>query len=173
MDKFGSRRSKAIRPPATSPRRGAGTLPLLRGNAIATVDDSGRLKLPAGFRRTIEEGWGPHLFLSSLHGDCLWIYPLAIWQEKEQRMLGLSSQHPAVSRFLSRVSYFGSQVELDSQGRVVVPPVLRAQARIEGEVAVLGSLHHLEVWNNTLFRARLEAEPITRDDQRALAEIGL
>src|SRR5438477_8401824 len=69
---------------------------LLRGNSLATVDDSGRLKLPAGFRRLIDEALGPRLYLTSLLGDSLWVYPLGVWQEKEKRILGLSSQHPSV-----------------------------------------------------------------------------
>lgn len=147
--------------------------PLLRGSAFATVDDAGRLKLPAGFRRTIESSQGKSLFVTSLDGDCLLVYPLATWEERERRLLGLSSEHPAVSKFLARVSYYGGEVDIDGQGRILIPANVRASARMEGEVAVLGKLQHLEVWNNAAFRARLEAAPFTEDDHRALAELGL
>ena len=146
---------------------------MLRGNALSTIDDHGRLKLPAGFRRGVAEGYGPRLYLTSLEGDSMWIYPLAVWEIKERRLLELSRQHPSVAKFMTRVSYYGAETDLDGQGRFVVPPLLRANAQIEGEVAVLGALDHLEVWNNELFRRRLEREPFTADDHRALAELGL
>ena len=152
----------------------AGRAPsVLRGNALATLDDDGRLKLPAGFRRTIEETHGRALYLSSLLGDSLWVYPLAVWQQKERRLLSLSNQHPAVSKFLARTSYFGAEAELDAQGRVVVPAVTRASAKMSGEVAVLGALDHLEVWSHDKLQAKLASEPFTTEDFQALAVLGL
>jgi MraZ protein len=146
---------------------------VLRGNALATIDDSGRLKLPADFRRAIEETWGRALYLTSLEGECLWVYPLPIWTRKEALLLGRSSQLKAVAKFLARVSYYGAEVELDRQGRVLVPNPVRTAAGIDGEVAVLGALDHLVVWNNAAFKSRLEAEPITDEDRRVLADLGV
>jgi len=164
---------KRPRAAARTGRAADRTRVVLRGNALATVDDSGRLKLPASFRRQIAEAFGPQLFLTSVHGDAVLVYPLAVWEEREQRLLALSRQHPSVAKFLTRVSYHGAEATLDGKGRVVVPPVLRESAQVVGEVAVLGQLDHLAVWNNAAFRRRLAAEPFTDDDQRALAELGL
>ena len=129
--------------------------------------------MPAGFRRTVSAAWGEELFLTSLLGDSLQVYPLAVWRGKETKILGLSRQHPSVAKFLARVNYFGSETAMDAQGRVVVPALLRSSAGIAGEVAVLGWLDHLAVWSNERFRARLEQEPFTADDHRALAALGL
>ena len=62
---------------------------------------------------------------------------------------------------------------MDAQGRFVIQPVLRDAARIEGEVAVLGYLKYLEIWNNDLFRERILDQPVTDEDRRVLAELGL
>src|SRR5436190_24054313 len=155
-------------------KRSSGRAPsVLRGNALATLDDDGRLKLPAGFRRTIETAYGRAIYLTSLRGDSLWIYPLPVWQQKERRLLTLSNQHPAVSKFLEGTSYFGAEVELDAQGRIVVPAVTRAAAKVAGEVAILGALDHLEVWGHEALQAKLAQEPFTTDDLQALAVLGL
>jgi len=144
----------------------------LRGNSLATVDGGGRLKLPSVFRRALEDNWGSDLYLTSLEGDCLWLYPLTVWRRKEERLLALDRRHRALAKFVARTSYFGAEARLDGQGRVLVPPVLRPLARVAGEVAVLGALDHLEVWNNARFVARLKRDPLSRGDYQALAELG-
>ena len=56
---------------------------MLRGNALAKVDDKGRLKLPSSFRSTIEPKYGSEFFVTSLRGDSVRIYPMQVWQEIE------------------------------------------------------------------------------------------
>jgi MraZ protein len=77
------------------------------------------------------------------------------------------------SRFLERVSYFGQQVSLDGQGRILIPQILRESAGMNGDVVVSAQLDHLVVWNHDRFVARLEEQPFTDDDFRALAERGI
>ena len=79
----------------------------------------------------------------------------------------------SVNKYLTRTSYFGQVTDMDAQGRVVINPLLRESARIAGEVAVLGYLNYLEVWNNELFRERVLDQPLTAEDRRVLAELGL
>jgi MraZ protein len=147
--------------------------PCLRGSARATIDAAGRLKLPAPLRRAIEEGFGRELYLTSLEGDRVWVFPLPVWQERERRVLALGSLPRAVSKFLERTSYYGAESAIDAQGRVLVPPLLRSEAAMDGEVAVLGALDHLVVFNGARLRARLAAEPLLDDDRRVLGELGL
>ena len=170
--KMAQKRPKGTSRPRPAGRARTRRTPSLRGNALATIDERGRLKLPAGFRRVVETNYGGELFLTSARGDSMWLYPLSVWEEKERRLLTAPSRPPAVTRFLERVNYFGAEAELDGQGRVLVPPVLRKSARIDGEVAVLGALDHLDVWNNQVFQERLAREPFSDDDQQVLAELG-
>ena len=142
-----------------------------RGSAPAKIDDRGRLKVPTDFRRALEEAYGADVFVTSVHGDSTLLYPLAVWDDIEQQLSRLPRTLSAKRRFLERVSYYGQQGKLDSQGRIVIPPLLRDSARMVGEVVVLGMQDHLEVWNRELFERRLQAEPMTDEDLDALSGI--
>ena len=71
------------------------------------------------------------------------------------------------------MNYFGQVGELDAQGRIVIPPRLREAATMSGEVDVIGQFNYLDVWNHDRFVTRLQREPYTDDDARALAEFGM
>ena len=143
---------------------------MLRGNTPARIDDKGRLKLPNAFRVLVESKYGRELFLTSLTGDYVRIYPMPVWLEIEQRLGDMPSTHPSRLRFLDRVNYFGQAGELDAQGRVIIPPRLREAATMAGDVDVLGQYNCLDVWNHDRFLSKLQREPYTEEDARALAE---
>lgn len=144
---------------------------MFRGSAPTKIDDKGRLKIPTPFRTAMEERWGTELFATSIHGDSALIYPLPVWEEIEERLSTMPSTHRSKMRFLERVNYFGQQARLDSQGRIVVPQILRESAQIVGEVVVSAHLDHLVVWNRERFEERLVQEPFTEDDFRALSDL--
>jgi MraZ protein len=146
---------------------------MLRGNHPARIDDKGRLKVPEGFRSVIESQWGTELFVTSLRGDYVRVYPMAVWLDVERRVAAAPSASPARQRFLERVNYFGQVVTLDRQGRVLLPQPLREAAQMSGPVSVLGQQNHLAVWNEQRLRERFEKEPFTDEDGRALAELGI
>lgn len=146
---------------------------MFRGNSPARIDDKGRLKVPNAFRRLLEEKYGRELFLTSLTGDYVRIYPMPVWAAIEEKLAAMPSTHPSKLRFLDRVNYFGQVGELDVQGRVIVPLRLREAATMSGDVDVLGQFDYLDVWNHDRFLARLRHEPYTDDDARALAEFGI
>lgn len=146
---------------------------MFRGSARATIDDKGRLKVPTDFRRLLEERWGAEVYMTSVLGDAALIYPLPVWEEIEGRLLAMPSTDRVRERFLERISYYGQQLKLDVQGRLLVPPVLRESAAIAGEVAVLGRLDHLVVWNHERFAKRLEDRPFSEEDFQALAGRGI
>ena len=144
---------------------------MFRGSAPTKIDDKGRLKVPAPFRTYMEDRWGAEVFATSVHGDSALVYPLPVWEEIEQRLAAMPSTHRAKMRYLERVNYFGQQAKLDAQGRIVVPQILRESAEITGEVVVSAHLDHLVVWNRERFEQRLDQEPFTEDDFRALSEL--
>lgn len=151
----------------------------LRGNSPATVDDKGRLKLPSTFKADLEafaagEGGGStRCYLTSLDGRGARLYPLPIWEAIEARLAQVPGTNPAKRRFLEVTAYYGSEVEPDAQGRFVIPPILREAAQLTGEVAILGQMDHLALWNRSGFERRLAAEPMTTDDLAQLAELGI
>jgi MraZ protein len=146
---------------------------VLRGNFPAKIDDKNRLKVPTAFRTHIEQKYGRELFVTSLSGNSVRIYPMPVWVEIERKLSEMASLEPSRARFLDRVNYFGQIGELDSQGRVLIQPRLRESAEMTGEVDVLGHINHLEVWNHERFVEKLQREPFSDDDARALAKYGI
>jgi MraZ protein len=146
---------------------------VLRGNSPAKIDDRGRLKIPNGFRSFIEDEHGRHLYVTSVLGDSVRIYPMPVWAAIEQKLAAIPSTHPSRVKFLDRVNFYGQVTEIDSQGRVVIPARLRETATIVGEVDVFGQMNYLEVWNHERFLAKLHRDPFTDDDARALSDLGL
>src|SRR5579863_8955401 len=124
---------------------------MFRGSAPAKIDDKGRLKVPTDFRRVLEERYGPELFVTSIEGDSAALYPLPVWEEIEARLAGMPATDRVRSRFLERVNHFGQQSRLDTQGRLLIPQILRESAGMTGEVVVSGHLDHLVVWNRERF----------------------
>ena len=146
---------------------------MLRGNAPARIDAKGRLKLPNAFRSLVETKYGRELFMTSVTGDSVRIYPMPVWLDIEEKLAQMPSVHPARARFLDRINYFGQPGELDGQGRVIIPVRLRESATMAGDVDVLGNYNCLDVWNHDRFLLKLQREPYTDDDARALAEFGI
>jgi MraZ protein len=146
---------------------------MLRGNYTARIDSKGRLKVPTAFRRRIQENHGAEVYVTSLMGESVRIYPLVEWESIEQRLALLPSMDPARRKFLDRTNYFGQQATMDAQGRVLIHPLLRKSAGVVGDVTVLGYLTYLEVWELERFQQRLLSDPYTEEDEAAIARLGI
>lgn len=143
-------------------------LTVLMGHAPTKIDDKGRLKIPTGFRKIIEERYGSDCFITSMDGERALVYPLPVWFEFQSRLTKVPSASQAKSKLLERVNYFGQVSALDAQGRVLVPQVLRDVAGITDDVVVLGSQDHLIVWNEQRIQKRLTDTPLTAEDFKEL-----
>ena len=145
---------------------------MLRGNAPAKIDDRGRLKMPAGFRSVIQQEHGRELFVTSLTGDSVRIYPMPVWLDVENRLAKMPSTHRA-----DEISRSRELLRPAGRARPARPradqPRLRESAQMTGEVDVLGIHNLVEVWNHERFLARLKGEPFTDADARALADFGI
>ena len=137
---------------------------MLRGNATATVDDKARLKIPSSFRAFIDASWGSDFYVTSLSGESGLVYPLPVWQEIEDRLAKLPSFDPTKKKFLDRTNYYGQLASADKSGRILIPTLLRESAQMTGEVAVLGSLNYLEVWNHKRFFERMKSHQFSDED---------
>jgi len=129
--------------------------------------------VPTAFRRYIEDKYGADFYVTSLDGDCARIYPLPEWETIEQRLALLPSMDPARRKFLDRTNYYGQQAAMDAQGRVLIHPLLRKSAGVVGDVAVLGYLTYLEVWELERFERRLLSDPYGEEDEAAIARLGI
>jgi MraZ protein len=146
---------------------------MFRGNHPTRVDEKGRLKVPAEFKRVIDEKYGQQFYITSLDGDVAQVYPFEEWERIEQKLAGLSTFNPTKKKFLSKVNYWGQVVEMDGQGRLLIPQLLRDAARIKGEVAVSGYQTYLEVRNMEAYQQKVREEKFTPDDEKTLDELGI
>jgi transcriptional regulator MraZ len=138
------------------------------GHAPATVDDKGRLKVPADFRKVIEEKYGRDCFITSQDGERALIYPMPVWYDITERLARVPSTSQAKQKLLERVNYFGQASTLDAQGRLLVPQVLRDVAAIKSDVVVIGNQDHLIVWNEERIQKRLTESPMSPEDYKEL-----
>ncbi len=111
---------------------------MLRGNYAAKIDDKGRLKIPNAFRSLVEGQHGTEVFVTSLTGEYVRIYPMPVWLGLEEKLAKVPSTHPARIKFFDRVNFYGQTSEIDAQGRVVIHARLRESAGMSGEVDVFG-----------------------------------
>jgi MraZ protein len=145
---------------------------MLRGNYPATVDEKGRVKIPADFLAELRKA-GRKFYVTSASGEHARIYPRKAWEEIERKLAKRSSYNPVKQKFLARTNYYGQVVEVDGQGRILIPPVLRESAQMKGEVDVQGQLTYLQVWNHARFLEQLNRNPITAEDEKAFDELGI
>ena len=146
---------------------------MFRGNHPTRVDEKGRLKVPAEFKRLIDEKYGAQFYITSLDGKVAQVYPFEEWQRIEEKLAKLSNFNPTKKKFLNRTNYYGQLVEIDGQGRVLIPALLRETAGIQGEVAVVGNLTYLEVQSIEAYKKDIEENPFTQDDEKTLDELGI
>ena len=145
---------------------------MFRGNHPTRVDEKGRIKVPAEFKRVIDEKYNEKFYITSLDGKVAQIYPFEEWERIEQKLAALSNFNPTKKRFLTRTNYYGQVVEMDGQGRVLLPQILRESAQLKGDVAVMGYLNRLEVQSIEAVRKEAE-EAFTADDEKNLDELGI
>jgi len=146
---------------------------MFRGNHPTRVDEKGRLKVPAEFKRVIDEKYGNQFYITSLDGKVAQVYPFEEWERIEQKLAALPTFNPTKKKFLSRTGYWGQQVEMDGQGRLLLPQLLRDAAQLKGEVAVVGFQTLLEVRNLEAYRQEIETDKFTPGDENTLDELGI
>ncbi len=145
---------------------------MFRGNHPTRVDDKGRLKVPAEFKRVIDEKYAQRFYITSQDGIVAQVYPFEEWERIEQKLAALSTFNPTKKKFLTRTNNYGQVVEMDGQGRLLMPQILRESAQIRGEVAVLGNLTYLEVRNMEALDKEIK-EPFTDEDIKTLDDLGI
>ena len=116
---------------------------------------------------------GAQYYITSLDGKRAQIYPFEEWQRIEEKLARLSTFNPTKKKFLDRTNYYGQVVEMDNQGRLLVPSLLREAAQLKGEVAVVGMLTYLEVRNLEAYRKEIEENAFTAEDEATLDGLGI
>jgi transcriptional regulator MraZ len=144
---------------------------MFRGNHPAKVDEKGRLKLPAAFKQLVDAAHVTQFYITSTDGKCAEIWPLPEWEKREEQLAASSTMDDAVRKYLNLTSYYGQQVEMDAQARILLPNILRNSAKLDAEVTVFGMRTYLEVHNREAFERNLAEGALTVEDRKAMAAI--
>ncbi|MEX1072122.1 MAG: division/cell wall cluster transcriptional repressor MraZ [Chloroflexota bacterium] len=143
----------------------------LTGEFRHTLDDRSRVAVPARFRSRLGDG----ATLARWLDGCLGLFPADEWAELATKLRSLPLTNPRAREFARFMSSGAVEVELDKQGRILVPGYLREYAGItEGEVVVVGALNRLEIWAPTLwlpYRSKIEDQPEALAEH--LADLGI
>jgi MraZ protein len=145
---------------------------MFRGNHPAKVDEKGRLKLPAAFRQLVDAGSVTQFYVTSVDGKSAEIWPLPEWEKREEQLADASEMDESVRKYLSLTSYYGQQVEMDAQGRVLLPQILRSSAGLDDrDAVVIGMRTYIAVHNRERFESDLAVNSLTAEDRGRMAAI--
>lgn len=133
-----------------------GTMKRFRGSFVLKVDDRGRIKVPSQYLSILDEQYGKELYITSLNGDRAFLYPLKIWEDIEQSIEKIKLRSPEIEEYISRTSFWGNESEVDGRGRILIPPDLRKESRLNGNsnLRIFGKIDHMVVWNEELFKEK-------------------
>jgi MraZ protein len=120
------------------------------------IDAKGRMAVPAKFRTQMDRG----AVISKGMGTCLSVYTMERWEQKSDELIADKSSDE-LRDFERRIYPSASELELDAQGRIIIPAKLRAYANLGAEVTIAGVRDHFEIWDRTAwqtYQERLDAE---------------
>lgn len=131
---------------------------MFRGASAINLDAKGRLAMPARYRdRVLELCQGQLIATIALEERCLWIYPVPAWNKVEEQLRIAPNMNPAVKRLNRLLVGNANEIELDSNGRFVVPPMLREHAGLDKKVVLVGQLDKFELWSEEVWEATTNA----------------
>ncbi len=122
------------------------------GEYEATVDAKGRFLLPAGIRRQLpEDAVGPFVINRGFE-KCLTLYPRVNWSPIFEGLSKLNDFDPKVREFRRYFFNGATELDLDSAGRLLIPPNLKEHAGIEKDIVLVGSIKKIEIWDKTKYK---------------------
>jgi len=127
------------------------------GKHYYTVDPKGRIIIPAVFREIITANYSTKLYVTNAPFDrCLCIYPLEEWKSLQELVRNKPRSDEAIRFFMRRVIASAVEVEMDKQGRILIPSALREDAGINADVVLIGQIERIELWNRDEWNTLVE-----------------
>ena len=121
---------------------------MFRGLSAGQVDSKGRITIPTNYRTLmVEEASGSLVVTIDTEQRCLLLYPFPQWQVIEEKLEALPSFQPAARRIQRLLLGHATELELDRQGRILLPPLLRDYADLDKSVILVGQGKKIEIWN--------------------------
>jgi len=149
---------------------------VFRGANVLTLDDKGRMAMPAKYREQLTASCDGRLIITVGRDRCLLLYPLPVWEEIEAQLNQLPGLDPNVRLLQRNLIGRSEDLELDAQGRVRLPPQLREFAQLEKRIALVGVTKKFELWNEETLAEQHKAWAKVTDSQElnaALASLPL
>ncbi len=152
-----------------------GNVPAFSGKYYYTVDTKGRIIIPAPFREIITSNYSSKLYITNAPFDnCLYIYPMEEWNKLQDQVRTKPRSDEAIRFFLRRVIASAVEIEMDKQGRVLVPAALREDASINNNVVMAGQIERIELWDRNEWDTLFDPAKIDRKTiEEKLAAFGL
>ena len=146
---------------------------MFRGRFDYSIDDKGRVSLPAKFREVLSANYDERLIITTFD-QCLWAYPIPEWQVIEEKIAALP-QFKSQVKALQRVFVSGAvECPLDKQGRIIIPPTLRDYGGLKKEVVFVGMTKRIEIWSKERWEAVFsESQTLIEAATDDLADLGL
>jgi MraZ protein len=130
---------------------------MFRGVNAITLDTKGRLTVPARYRSRLQESaYGQIVITIDPEERCLLLYPLPAWEEIEHKIEALSSFNPITRRIQRLLIGHATEEELDGNGRILIPPLLRTHAGLKSKIMLLGQGKKFEIWDETNWKKERE-----------------
>jgi len=155
--------------------KSGGDVPSFSGKYYYTVDPKGRIIIPAPFREMLSSNYSSKLYITNAPFDkCLYIYPLEEWNKLQDQVRMKPRSDEAIRFFMRRVIASAVEVEMDKQGRILVPVALREDAHINANVVLAGQIERIELWDRNEWDDLFDPEKIDRKSiEEKLAAYGL
>jgi MraZ protein len=122
---------------------------VFRGVTHLALDNKGRLAIPAKHRHALADDGEPKLVLTADPSHCVLVYPLSQWEPIQARLIALSSFNERIRQLQRLLVGHADDVELDSAGRILVPPALRQYASLDKHVVLVGQGNKFELWDES------------------------
>lgn len=150
-------------------------MPAFSGKYYYTADPKGRLIIPASFREIIAANYSPKLYITNAPTEkCLHIYPLEEWTKLLEKVKSLPRTNKHIKHFTRRVVASADELDMDKQGRILIPSAHRQDSGINSEVVIVGQIDKIELWDKKLWDEVTDFTKINIEEhESALSDFGL
>lgn len=132
---------------------------MFRGASSLSLDDKGRFAVPTKYRDDLlSEDQGTVICTVALNEPCLWLYPLAQWQEIESRLAKISNMNPRARRMQRMLLGNATEYQLDKNGRILLAPSLRAHADLDKKIMLVGLMNKFEIWDEARWHQQMRQD---------------
>lgn len=138
-------------------------MPSFSGKYYYTIDPKGRIIIPAPFREIISSNYSTKLYVTNAPFDkCLYIYPMEEWSIHLEKIRTKPRSDEAIRYYLRRVIASAVEIEMDKQGRILIPASLREDANLNANVVMAGQIEKIELWDRNEWDGSFDPEKIDK-----------